>query len=310
MIFLYTLAYTKIIVVGGYDGGAIDDVEAVDLENPSSNCASLSDYPDYEYGMTLGVVGGLVKACGSGDSTDDCYDYDPATDSWSSSTSMLDYREYPKSSFIDGVWLVSGDYYGGYSSTTQSTTDYSTDTSSVIYDTSSTTEIWTGNAFEPGPMLPKRMFRPCQLTINATHVFFTDMAGSRRSYLLDWRRQTWTDLPTMPRYRDDPSCGLINNPDNGLEVVVVEDGYTEIFNFNDLEWRNGPTAPDIDEAGSAQIGDTFVLVGGEDSSGYPIDSIYQFDHLNYDWILMDQRLDYPRENYPGVVAVPDEFVSC
>ncbi len=184
-------------------------MEVVDLGDSSIDCDSLSDYPDNDYGMTLGVIGGLVKSCGSYSSTNDCYDYDPATDSWSSSTPMLDYRRYPKSSFIDGVWLVSGEDYYESSTTTQGTTDYtySTEMSSIASGTASTTEFWTGDAFEQGPNLPKRMFRPCQLTINATHVFFADMTLSGRSYLLDWNRQTWTDLPTMLRYYDDPSCG-------------------------------------------------------------------------------------------------------
>ncbi len=55
----------------------------------------------------------------------------------------------------------------------------------------------------------------------------------------------------------------MNNPENGIEAVIVEDGITEIFNFSEEAWRTGPTLESLDEAGYTQIGDTFVLVGGE-----------------------------------------------
>ncbi len=90
-------------------------------------------------------------------------------------------------------------------------------------------------------------------------------------------------------------------------MIVVEDGVTEIFNFRDEEWR---TVESFDWAGYAQIGDTFVVVGGENDAYEAIDTIHKFDHINYEWILMSQRLQVPRDIYPGVVAVPDEFVTC
>ncbi len=104
-------------------------------------------------------------------------------------------------------------------------------------------------------------------------------------------------------------CGLIKNPENGAEVVIVEDGVPEIFNFKEEAWRTGPTVGEFDYAGYAQIRDTFVEVGGN-TDAVELDSIYKFDHINYDWILMSQRLQVPRDYYPGVVAVPDEFVTC
>ncbi len=38
------------------------------------------------------------------------------------------------------------------------------------------------------------------------------------------------------------------------------------------------------------------------------DRVYMFDHLNYELILMSQRLEVPRHACPGVIAVPDNFV--
>ncbi len=242
--------------------------------------------------MTVGLFDGFIKSCGNWLDSEVCFVYNPATNSWNISTSLIISRTSPVSSFIDGIWLVSGDFI--YSD-----------------DFPFTTEMWTGARFEPGPSLPIQMVFPCQLTINSTHVFFIDTVISGKAFLLDWFEQKWTELPSMTVERDKMSCGLINNPVNGIEVVVVEHGVTEIFNFIDEEWRTGPTVEPFYEAGYAQIGDTFAVVGGFSYDEYDTsDRIYKFDHVNYDWILMSQRLQVPRSYYPGVVAVPDDFVNC
>ncbi len=240
--------------------------------------------------MTVGLIDGLIKSCGGWSDTDDCYDYNPATNPWVTSASLINARSYPRSSFIDGVWLVSGDDYVNSD------------------DVPLTTEMWTGTGFEPGPTLPVEMSYHCQLTINSTHVFFADTYSTGTAFLLDWNQQKWIELPPT-RIRNYMSCGLINNPENGIEAVIVEDGVTDIFNFRDEEWKTGPTVESFDLAGYAQIGDTFVVVGGN-GYGVALDTIYKFDNINYEWILMSQRLQVPRDIYPGVVAVPDEYVTC
>ncbi len=291
-----TAGYTKLIVIGGYNfelGSYLSSVEVVDLENPSSTCNLINDYPVEEASMTVGIIDGLLKSCGGNYDTYACYDYNPETNSWITSASLIDTRFRPRSSFIDGNWLVSGDEMVSWD------------------DVPLTTEIWTGTGFEPGPLLPIEMTDHCQLTINSTHVFFADTHATGNAFLLDWNSQTWKELPPMTVDREHMSCGLINNPENGIEAVIVEDGTTEIFNFREEAWRTGPTVSrEFDLAGFAQIGHTFVVVGGRTYAGDTIDTIYKFDHINYDWILMSQRLQVPRDIYPGVVAAPDEFVTC
>ncbi len=122
----------------------------------------------------------------------------------------------------------------------------------------------------------------CQLTVNSTHVFFADTCDTGKVYLLEWDEQTWKELPQMTVERDYMSCGLISNPENGIEVVIVENGVTEIFNFIDEEWKTGPTVESFDWAGYAQIGDTFVVVGGRNDAEGTLDTIYKFDHINYE----------------------------
>ncbi len=284
--------YIKLIVIGGENNGFLSSVEVIDLENPSNTCNFIADYPVEDSSMAVGIIDGLIKSCGGEYDTDDCYDYNPATNSWITSASLIIERYRPRSSFIDGIWLISGDGPNGE-------------------DDRLTTEMWTGPGFELGPSTPIEMFSHCQLTVNSTHVFFADTHDTGDAFLLDWKEETWTELPSMSVIRDYMSCGLINNPENGIEVVIVEFGVTEIFNFRDEEWKTGPTIVEsFDHAGYAQTGDTFVVVGGNNYLGQTLDTIYKFDHINYDWILMSQRLQVPRDYYPGVVAVPDDFVAC
>ncbi len=272
----------------------MSSVEAVDLEDPTTSCQLIADYPEENAKMAVGLFDGLIKSCGGEFDTDACYDYDPSTDSWTTGVSMLYERDTPRASFIDGVWLISGD---------------GSDDDDFRYNT----ETWNGSEFEDGLLLPlvEPMFNHCQLTVNSTHIFFADGYYSHLAYLLDWTEQSWTLLPPMRVERTFPSCGLINNPENGPEAVIVEDGVSEIFNFNDMSWRAGPVLTPFDQAGFAQLGgDTFVLVGGRSSALSTLNTIYVFDNLNYEWIEKSQRLQTTRENYPGVVAVPDDFVTC
>lgn len=45
-----------------------------------------------------------------------------------------------------------------------------------------------------------------------------------------------------------PSCGLIQNPDLGPEVVITNWGHSEIFNLAARSWRPGPEAPYLQES--------------------------------------------------------------
>ncbi len=194
--YLFYAGYIKLLVIGGNNDSPLSSVEVIDLESPTNTCNPLSNYLKEDLGMTVGIVDGLIKSCGSDYDTYYCYDYNPATMSWSTSRSMLTQRDFPRSSFIGGVWLVSGDYLNGD-------------------DVPDSTEMWTGSSFQEGPTLPIDMFYHCQQTINSTHVFFVDTYNSGNAYLFDWYEETWTELPPTNISRDFASCGVMNNPDNG-----------------------------------------------------------------------------------------------
>ncbi len=263
----------------------------IDLENPSSTCEPIPDYPKAAGGMALGIIDGKIKSCGDNWETYACYDYDPATNTWEDSPNLLYDRFNAKASFVGGVWLVSGD---------------------IDIDDGETTEMWTGSGFEEGPTLPRTMWDHCQLTVNSTHVLFahSNSITFEPTFLYDWQAEEFTFLEPQSELRQSPSCGVINNPENGLEAVIAQDGRSEILNFGTMTWREGPAAPYFFYAGYAQLFNTFVVVGGRAEDGTDLDTVYKFDHLNYQWIEVEQRLQVQRALYPGVVAVPDDFVSC
>ncbi len=278
-------AYTKLVILGGQNYYTpVHHVEGFDLTSNETSCAPLSNFPGSRGGMAVGVIDGLIKSCGHDDDYRECFDFDPVTNMWTKSESLLYPRDNARASFIDGKWLVSGD--------------------------DATTEMWTDNHFVRGPDLPFAMTAHCQLTVNSTHVYFVNF-NDRPAFLLDWQTQTFTE---MPPYNDDRyaiSCGLINNPENGPEVVVASKGTSEIFNFESLTWRVGPDTVYSQYAGYAQVGDTFVMIGGldGDARGKSVNDVHMFDHLNYEWAYMGD-MEVGRQDYPGVVAVPDDFVSC
>ncbi len=261
------------------------------MEDPNSACEPLADYPlDIQF-MTVGLVHGVIKSCGgypgfNGFTMDECYDYNDYNDEWESSPNMTEDRENPKSSLIkDGdLWLISGGSGGG-----------------------NLTEVWNGEEFVRGPTMPEYMYGHCQLTINSSHIFFAD-CEDRLTYLLDWDTQKWTQLESMKEFRDNYcGCGLIYNDIMGQEVVVAGYGTSEIFNLNDMSWRDGPELPYGRGYASAQLANTFALVGGYEEDY--LDKIYLFHQDNYEFVTKTQRLEHPRR-YAGSVAVPDAMVNC
>ncbi len=277
-----------------YQTGDLSRVEAFDLEDTSTRtCQPITNYPQTQYGMAVGVMQGVIKSCGGyKEPKIACYDYNPDSNTWIQSPNMTAKRVYHGHSFIDDKWLLSGGYVPDQVSP------------------SNATEYWDGNEFHVGPPLPRAMHAHCQLTLNHTHVFFTAGDGLA-SYLLYWPDWTWTELPAITKNYAWPSCGLIKNPNNGREAVIAGEEKNEIFNFKNLTWRDGPTVPYFIYAGYTQLSDTFLVVGGKHSSSYSyLSTIYKFNNINYEWVQLCRNLQTKSGYYPGVVTVPDSFVNC
>ncbi len=115
--------------------------------------------------------------------------------------------------------------------------------------------------------------------------------------------------------KEYPGCGRILNSDGEIEVVVASLGESEIFSFPSGTWRQGPDLPVYgNRFGYDQLGDTFVLVGGEDDTGTEevfLDEVLVFDPIHYQWVVKPHVLSDARYG-AGVAAVPENFftVSC
>ena len=123
-------------------------------------------------------------------------------------------------------------------------------------------------------------------------------------------KQVCTTFPSGPFIQDSfsvsrsfGSCGLIRSPDNGLEVVLGSYGTSEIFNVGTAIWREGPEMPHRYWSSTAQQSNSFVVVGGlNETSGF-VDTLIAFDEINYEWVVLPQRLEAPKD-VVGVVALP------
>ncbi len=303
-------------MVGGYDGTYYPNVEVVNLDDTDVACAPLIDYPTTIWYPTLAMTDGKLRSCGGrsyeAGAMAGCYEFDFPTDTWTRTLDLAEPRDSPSSSVVrKDLWFISG--------TVASTGGVST-------------EIRSNGNSVAGPPVPDGVYAPCQVTLNDTHVFLAD-GYNGYTYILNWDEESWEiqvyfnvglctlGYATLPiathfPFKENmlytgswPSCGLIQNPDNGAEVVVAGYGQTQIFNLRSLSWRDGLVeTPYFYAAREAQLLDTFLVVGGRTSSIY-LDTIYEFDNLNYRWILRDQRLSFPREG-AGVVPVPDDVVTC
>ncbi len=50
------------MVIGGFNDGDLSSVEVIDLENPSSTCSAISDYPISDKGMAVGLLNNIIKS--------------------------------------------------------------------------------------------------------------------------------------------------------------------------------------------------------------------------------------------------------
>jgi len=117
------------------------------------------------------------------------------------------------------------------------------------------------------PDLPEDKQEHCQVTIGDDQVFVTAGLGDTRfsvesggdTFILDWNTRTWKELEPFPEIlMNGAACGLANN-----EIVVAANWKWFIFPLDDLTWRRGPALPaNVEDLVYAQIGDTFVAVGG------------------------------------------------
>ncbi len=284
------------MVIGGSSGGEYtDEVLKFNMESENDDCY-LEPYPFAAGHMVASFLkDGKVKSCGGeggyrGYDLDDCFDYDPQADAWNRTPRLPEERVGMKSAHVEGPqWLLAGG--GSFCGEADPSVN-------------ATTDLWDGEKFLPGPTLYGECFdHHCQVGLDPTHVFFAD-GRTGKTWILDWDTQEYIQQDSM-RPKDRPGCGKIVNKDGELEVVVTSDGITEIFSFASRTWRSGPDMPiAANSFAYDQIGDTFVLVGGN-----AYNNIYQFDPLHYQWILKPYQLDHYLAD-SAILSIRRDAIQC
>jgi len=282
---------TKIVVIGGYTNERqISNVEIVDLSGKGLTCPQIPDYPLEIDLFTAVFYDGKIIACGGydGDVLDDCFTLGPDLTRWNQIVPLIDgKRSRMASSIIDTKWFISGGFRNSGSLK-----------STLVFD---------GSQFSEGPELPALKRDHCQVSINVTHMFFTN--GGAGAFTFDWENQEYGFVDDIPSSIYDGSCGVINNANHGLEVLVVDESFSYIFSLTHLEWRDGPKLPvSTVDSFPVQLNYGFLSIGGQVGSSYH-SGIYRFDENAYDWVLEAEQLETPRR-YAAAVAVPDSFLNC
>ncbi len=299
------LRRTKVVLVAGsisdgdgdYDYGTI--VELFDM-NSNTDCF-LDNYPHTADGPTCTFLEeGKIKCCGGEgwEDLDQCYDYEPSSNKWSRAPNLSDTRYWARSAHVEeGFWMVTGGQDCGQDRDC------------------TTTDLWIGTQFIAGPTLEgDDLSAHCQVEIDLIHVFIAE-GETGRTWILDWETQKFIEQESMASPKELPGCGKIINFDGEIEVVVASLGESEIFNLSSGTWRQGPDVPVYGSRfGYDQLGDTFVLAGGEDDTGVDLtflEEVLVFDPIHYQWIIKPHVIN-PARYGAGVAAVPEEFftVSC
>ena len=164
-----------LLVIGGYSGSPLAEVEIINLENPSGACsASISDIPTETYSATPSFIKNKLSVCGGHNletgETSACYEYNQVTNSWSTVNSLSEPRDRPSSSVIGDEWFIAGGYYDG---------------------ATISTEVRLDGFSSPGPLVPDGIYYGCQVTINETHVFMAD-SDDLFTYILEWESKIWS----------------------------------------------------------------------------------------------------------------------
>ena len=160
-------------------------------------------------------------------------------------------------------------------------------------------------------------------------IFITGGQLETNTWLCDLTGKLLT-LPTWQAFQSCAGCGVARKSDGEEEVVVVG-GWDKCFNdvsiysFATNTWWNGGIYSDIKTVGNlelalnffvglygfprhvdsmavAQIGDTFLLVGGMTEGGEALNTIYRYEPDSGSFTLLETRLSHIRTVKSAVVV--------
>lgn len=265
------------------------NAELVDLDNRQvcpeiANLTAVMDEP------WAALVDGNLITCGDYD----CLTYNFEQNAWDEGPE-LSLDDLPISGTanveIDGTWYLMGGRDG-----------------------SNGTLVFQDGVFSRGHPLPYEATDACAVEVNATHFVFIggdDYFG--RAYLVEPKEWLWTRLPDSVYPHETSACARV-----GSEVFVVggreyfASQTTEVLNLETLEWTLLPAVPIVDSILAASVvreEETFLLLGGENTSFQPLDTVYQFDVAKKAWRLLNKRLGRPRAS-GAAVKIPKNMIQC
>ncbi len=208
----------------------------------------------------------------------------------------------------DGQLLVTGGYDGSLSSL---------NSAEML-----TEEGWESNI----PSLPVTISYHCMITVNSTTVMviggIQNGLNSGKTFYFTFGEESWTEGPELENKRRWHSCGKIRRNKESQEMsIIVAGGYdvssylssVEILDESSIKWQTGPELP-FGIIKSQMVEDQnggVVLIGGQSSSAYNLDTLYQLPHGGQDavWIKMEQKMQTGRKDHTAFL-VPDNVVDC
>ena len=288
--------FNKLLVING------NLVSVVDMSGLELSCSAPSGLPgdvQAQYG-TGAFYNNASLFCGSWitEFQNSCYQLDTWNGSWIKISEMSVGRYDAASVLIDPTtfWIT-----GGYSS------DYG--------KLNSTEKLAVGvGSFQRDLDLPEQMDNHCFLQIDENTYFLH--AENGKTWLLDYASNNWTQVGDIPLEREYPICGKAESSALGTIVVVTGGEFditlldlTYVYSISLSAWDVGPSLPTaLRGAESVQFGDSFLVLGGFNGTGYQ-DDIYEFDPEGMRWRQRQEKLSSTGFGLVAMIA-PDYFTNC
>jgi len=275
----------------------------VSLDGTTANCA-LEDYPSSGYFKTPAAVtynNGEVLACGGcyQEDADRCWSFNGSV--WSSLPNSNQKHcnfDSPNVLVNDGWWITGQDDLCSRSRS------------------SSTSDIYTGSNWKPGPALPGDEYPQysCVVNLNTTHTFLIGGYSPVRSdaWLYDWTSQAWTRTGSLIHGRYGHGC--VNLDGERILIAGGWDGYdrvysVEIYDSTQGTWSSQSDLPREIESDYPLLlnwdGQVLALFKGEDQ-------IYQRSEENGEWsVLKGLQLPEAFDGYKdGKAILVPGYWSC
>ena len=180
------------------------------------------------------------------------------------------------------------------------------------------TELLTSNgqSFQLYADLPLPMKEHVMVRVNETTVIFIGNCCESDNpeykdlvFIFDKMSGRFANLPNLIYGRGWPMAGLVRHAD-GTNSVVVSGDPVQILDLDNISegWIEGPDYY-VKFSDSVAFRDTFLGVGGKDSTGRYSRNIHEYDPSSGTWKVRPEKLTIGRE-LAAAFLIPDEVARC